>query len=373
MRSSFTILGSRATVLSRTETKMEPYCSSNKKRKIGGDSTPACSVATLRRWENFDVTILKKIFGLLSTCEITENVPLVCRSWRLACLDLLYWSHNALQLSASQLRIVSATLRMRNHPASFKGLQMYKFAESGRKLVDMLPRIMEGNDAYGWSLDHWRQSIRTLSILGCLLISDANLLYIARRTQGLETLQLLGSMRITTGGFAEAMPNWRNLKYLSLGYVFESSFPKIIKAIGNCCRGLMSLHLNHKRVDGVAAHIILKYLPQLRILKLEASWLLRGCMEVLFSYSHKLSAIHVCESFLIVVDYTEEHMFPSSSSFRIIFKEKGHWSFEADKNLIKEDMDSKSYSKFKLWMTLEGVEWSVERAVADGYLDPQHL
>lgn len=138
---------------------------------------------SLRRWENLDPHILKKIF---SFTDLPGNFLRVCQSWRLCCWDILFWEQNEIDLSP-----IMAALR---NVDSFSGISfklrhlipknvqlLDGFKDIDVELMKLLESIFFGKDAFGISLEHWRLSIKSILIPKYLEISDHHLLYIAER------------------------------------------------------------------------------------------------------------------------------------------------------------------------------------------------
>ncbi|KAF2299643.1 hypothetical protein GH714_002152 [Hevea brasiliensis] len=130
---------------------------------------------------------------------------------------------------------------------------------------------MEGNDANGICLDHWRLSIKTVIIPRYVDITDEHLQYIAERTPNLENLDLMEPFKITGRGFAEATCNWKHIQKLSF-FMSDASL----------------------RSDQV-----IKSLCTMKTLKFKGTYMSRGNMNMILDQCVELEFICIADSYLV--------------------------------------------------------------------------
>ncbi|OMO65861.1 F-box family protein [Corchorus capsularis] len=207
---------------------------------------------SIRRWEDLDQNILKIIFKHV-TCkikifnftlsnsseELLCNVSKVCRSWQLACFNLLFWSDpNTLDFSdfTSSLGFANKQIWSREDEDVLR--------RQWRRVVRIV--LMEGNDGNGLPLEQWRRSITKIFIPACLgrILQDQDLLFIAQRTPGVVSLIVSESSGITRPGFAKAMRYWKNVTHLGLGETARNI--DFILEIGKSCPQLVTLEFSSK-------------------------------------------------------------------------------------------------------------------------------
>ncbi|KAJ0101963.1 hypothetical protein Patl1_04525 [Pistacia atlantica] len=308
-----------------------------------------------RRWEDLDTHILKKIF---SFSDSPGNILRVCHSWRLCCFDILFWEHNVLDLSplvAAPGKVDSfsgRSFRLRRLiPKNVSSMEGFKHIDN--KLMKLLESILYGKDVFGISLEHWRLSIRSLFIPKDLEISNQHLLYIAERTPRLESLTALGTSRITSGGFANAVCNWKHVKHIILGHITSSQcFTYILEEIGKVCRELRTLNVSGRlRFQASTAYDVSKNLPDVERQKFEVAFLLRKVMNLFLSNCLKLEKILFDDCF-IDYDFTDLLEW-SRLSFAIKFDQREkdrRWHFAVGNKGIEQGTESYLLDKFKLWM-----------------------
>ncbi|XP_031280853.1 putative F-box/LRR-repeat protein 23 [Pistacia vera] len=160
------------------------------------------------------------------------------------------------------------------------------------------------------------------------IISD-ELLYLAERTPGLESLVLSRLSRISREGFAKALSNWKNVKQICFGRFSGIYFKQIIEEIGRNCTELTSLHIHHPclHLNAENAKVVLKNLPKLKTIKFEGACLFRGeSYSLLWTESSMLEAIYFSDCFLMREDLIN---LDKAQSIRFIFdKERNLWKAE---------------------------------------------
>ncbi|KAK2639246.1 hypothetical protein Ddye_027041 [Dipteronia dyeriana] len=149
----------------------------NKKRKISQEKMQksSSSVDLSRRWEDLKTDILVKIFETIPLSDLSHKVVLVCHSWQLVCWHILCWQNgHMLDLGIIRDALIGTNVD------SITG----KFGHGHQvttNLMKLLKSLLEGDEACGYSLEHWRSSIRHIWIPIHLQISNEHLVYIAER------------------------------------------------------------------------------------------------------------------------------------------------------------------------------------------------
>ncbi|XP_021683724.2 F-box/LRR-repeat protein At3g48880 isoform X1 [Hevea brasiliensis] len=310
---------------------------SNKKRNIDSCSVHDINPVDERRWEEFDINILREIFSILPNCDLFCNVSSVCQSWMLVCWDILFWRHNMLDLTP----VLEAS-------ANFN----FRFQKSMSKL---LSTVMEGHDANGFSLERWRLSVKTVVIPKGLDITDEHLLYIAKRTPNLEDLVLEGTYKITEKGFADAICNWKKVQHIVLPLqTQESCFAQIIQAISENCSELETLYVINplEMMRFITADIAetLCRMKTLVTLVFEGACLYREAINMIFDECLKLETLHIRDCCLMA-DGLELAGF-MTANIRLGEMEIGSgrlWRIEGIETRGKPDQVSYVQKKFMQW------------------------
>lgn len=137
-----------------------------------------------RKWEELDTNILEKIFGSISVYDRITKVCLVCRSWKLVSLDSVFWGQTNLQLDLTPCIDVLKRVESAHSSFVFENIaELHWYYERlSVTLMKILHRIlMDGQDAFGFPLEHWRLSVKTIFIPKKLAIWDRHLSYLADR------------------------------------------------------------------------------------------------------------------------------------------------------------------------------------------------
>ncbi|KAK3199292.1 hypothetical protein Dsin_022707 [Dipteronia sinensis] len=276
-------------------------CSTNKKIKIGSERERESKSQSLelRRWEDLSLDILLIILNSVAVSDLSENTSSVCQSWQLGCWHFLCWKNNELDLS-----IIKAPLEDVKSPDHLSGGKCNSTETNARtaiRLMELLKNILEDNHGYGIYLEHWRSSIKKLSIPEDIEIWDKHLVYLAERTTGLEELILLGSSRITATGFAKAIRKWKNIKSIRLGKVKIEYFTQIVQVIGKNCPPLeelsLSMHGIHLRKDN--ACMMVEQQLRVKILRFEGAFIHRDGINIIFHNFYDVKEIQLCKCFLM--------------------------------------------------------------------------
>ncbi|CAK9161346.1 unnamed protein product [Ilex paraguariensis] len=255
-----------------------------------------------RKWKDLDCNILKIIFDQLHVYDLFASVSSVCLSWKSTCWDLLFWSNSMLELSSAavylhnfnfmDIKSMEATVLLLTE--SFGNYsQLVEDDLKDVQLMKFLKSLMEGKDAYGNSLENWRQSIQTILIPSDLEITDQHLLYISERPPGLKSLFLEGASKITAKGFAEAIRSWKYLDVIHLGEFDDQHYTQIIEEIGINCKGLEELHISKVTLSEDIAHVLAKSLQNVKKLRFEAAWLFLSALKTVQERCLQLEEMHI--------------------------------------------------------------------------------
>ncbi|OMO84825.1 hypothetical protein CCACVL1_10624 [Corchorus capsularis] len=293
-----------------------------------------------RRWEDLDYNILRVIFNLVSDKDLLCNVTGVCRSWQRACLDLLFWSDP--KAKALDFRNLTSSLGIKKETGMV-------FSEGVDLLRRVWPRIArnilegEGEDA------DWGRSLTKIFIPAplCFVLVDEDLVSMAERTPGVESLILFGSSGITRGGFAKAMVYWRNVTHLGLGERSSSLWKttmdmEILEEMGKSCPKLATLEIRSStRLETEAARAIVRSVPKLMTLRLENVKVFKGAIRLIISNSPELKVIEFRSC-----DLRFENSRLSSDTYRFSFDwtRKGdseEWCFQYCSALVTDDIEHK--------------------------------
>ncbi|OMO63629.1 F-box/LRR-repeat protein [Corchorus olitorius] len=203
--------------------------------------------------------------------------------------------------------------------------------------------ILEGEDA------DWRRSLTKIFIPAplCFVVGDEDLLLMAERTPGVESLILFGSSGITRRGFAKALLYWRNVTHLGVGERDLSLWRmtmdiEFLEEIGKSCPKLATLEISSStRLETDAARVIVRSVPKLMTLRLEYVKVFKGAIKFIISNSPELKVIQ-----LRSCDLRFENFPPSSASYRFSFDwtRKGdseEWCFHYCSAFVTDDIEHK--------------------------------
>lgn len=172
------------------------------------------------------------------------------------------------------------------------------------------------------------------------------------RIPRLESLTLLGTSRITNGGFANAFCNWKHVKHIILGHIFcNQSFICILEEIGKVCHELRTLKVSGRlRLQASRAYGVSKNMEDRERQKFEVAFLLREVMNIFLSNCPKMEKILFNDCF---IDYEFTDLLEwSRLVFTIKFDERAkerRWHFAAGSKYIEQATESYLLKEFKLW------------------------
>ncbi|KAI8008090.1 F-box/LRR-repeat protein [Camellia lanceoleosa] len=242
-------------------------------------------------WGDMDHNILTKIFRNTCIEHLSSSVSWVCRSWRFACWEVMFWNQNFFDLQ--QFEVFSDKLGPPSSPADVD-----EYWKTEIRAMKLIQSIFQGNEAYGTPAKGWSQSLRQLLLPSSFHVSDRILLYIAERTLGLTMISLSNTSKITGTSFTMAITHWTHLKLLIIGPINGGFNIDIIRQLGKHCNKLESLHIhvNSFTLDKDSATAIATNLPRLKSLSFLRCSIRKSGVKVVAKQCPKVSfvAIECC-------------------------------------------------------------------------------
>ncbi|XP_004308096.1 PREDICTED: F-box/LRR-repeat protein At3g48880-like isoform X1 [Fragaria vesca subsp. vesca] len=234
------------------------------------------SASPTRRWEDLDTDILVKIFQSFDVFELTSGIAHVCSGWRLACCDPLLWM--TLDLSMMKSNFIKIPL------------EPYVYVD-GRsdKLLTRLLKI---------SMSLSRGNITTLIFHFNLYVSDDQLTYTAERSPKLKRLVLPAWNRIKKTGICKAISCWKELESLTMPSIANP--PYFIDEIAKNCKNFKELKIMGP-CDIFFASTLVAYLPNLKVLSLRCSMLLREALIMILEGLPHLEVLNISHCLLVDV------------------------------------------------------------------------
>ncbi|KAA8539907.1 hypothetical protein F0562_026599 [Nyssa sinensis] len=234
----------------------------------------SCSV--VRRWEDLNNDILVKIFQSFDIFELTSGIAQVCSSWRFACCDPLLWK--TLDLSMLKPNFI----KIPSEP--------YVYV-NGRSDIT-LTRILK------ISLNLSRGNILTLIFHFNLYISDDQLTYTAERCPRLKRLVMPAWNRIKKTGICKAIRLWEDLESLTMPSIKNP--PYLLEEIAKNCKNFAELKIMGP-CDIFFASTLAEFLPNLKVLSLRCSMLLKGALIIILDGLQHLQVLNISHCLLVEV------------------------------------------------------------------------
>ncbi|KAM7272534.1 hypothetical protein ACFE04_027197 [Oxalis oulophora] len=230
----------------------------------------------VRKWEDLDTDILIKIFKSFDIFEITSGVARVCSAWRTAACDPMIW--NTLDLSLMKSNFIKIPLEP----------HVYVDCRSDKTLTRVLKLCL--------SLSHG--CINTMIFHFNLYVSDDHLTYTAERTPQLKRLVLPAWNRIKKTGMCKAIQCWKNLESLTMASIANPSH--FMQEISYNCTNLRELKVMGP-VDHAFAATLSSYVPELKVLSVRCTTLLREVLIFLLDEIRNLEVLNISHCLLIDV------------------------------------------------------------------------
>lgn len=230
----------------------------------------------VRRWEDLDIDILVKIFQTLDIVQLTSGIGQVCSTWRLAACDPLLWK--TLDLSMLKSNFIKIPLEP----------YVYVDGRSDRTLTRVL-KI---------ALNLSRGNIRTLIFHYNLYVSDDQLTYAAERCPHLKRLVMPAWNRIKKTGICKAIRTWKDLESLTMPSIANP--PYLMEEIGKNCKKFSELKIMGP-CDIFFASTLAAFVPNLKVLSLRCSILVRDALIILLDGLQQLEVLNISHCLLIEV------------------------------------------------------------------------
>ncbi|KAL6146369.1 hypothetical protein ACLB2K_057049 [Fragaria x ananassa] len=267
-----------------------------------------------RRWENLCMDCITKVFARVGMESLILSLPFVCKSWYAATLDPLCWQYLYFpDLEPSLLTGPNSTKLESYGPFYDKFVEEYHI-ERNRSRFSITAFIkLVVNRSNGKALELKMPGFST----------EEALRYVSDACPNLRVLNLPDDLQIFkhSGIIPEVIGKWKSLEQLHLGSnlkkinalvdgaspryfseylqssllacVCHDNLNKILEQIGIHCKHFMGLQLEIEKVDIATASEIVKYLPDIKFLKLIQCYiqndgivtvLLNGCKELEIFY-----------------------------------------------------------------------------------------
>ncbi|KAL4281937.1 hypothetical protein GQ457_03G013540 [Hibiscus cannabinus] len=229
-----------------------------------------------RRWEDLDIDILVKIFQSFDIYQLTSGIAQVCSSWRMACCDPLLW--RTLDLSMMKSNFIKIPLEP----------YVYVDARSDKTLTRLLKT----------SLSLSQGNIMTLIFHFNLYVSDDQLTYTAERCPRLRRLVMPAWNRIKKTGICKAIRMWKDLESLTMPSIANP--PYLLEEIANNCKNFSELKVMGP-FDNFFAATIIMYLPNIRVLSLRCSMLVKDTLISILDDLRNLEVLNISHCLLIEI------------------------------------------------------------------------
>ncbi|XP_061997308.1 F-box/LRR-repeat protein At3g48880-like [Rosa rugosa] len=240
------------------------------------------SLVTLRRWEDLNTDILRKIFGTFdyitdaSAAIAQVRCSAVCIAWRSILCDPQLWS----TLDLSWLK--SNFIKIHQEP--------YVYVDS--RSEEQLSRVLKV------SLSLSRGNITTLVFNPELYISDDQLTSTAERCPNLKRLVMPTGDRIKKTGICKAIQNWQDLESLTVPGIMYP--PYLMEVISNHCGNFRELKIMGRFDVRFASTLVGTYLPNLKVLSLRCSQLVREALITILDGLPQLEVLNIAHCVLLI-------------------------------------------------------------------------
>lgn len=228
------------------------------------------------RWEDLDTDILVRIFQSFNIFELTAGIAHVCSAWRMAACDPLLWK----TLDLTMLESIYIKIP----------LEPYVYVNS--RCDKILNRVLK------ISLSLSRGNIINLIFdLECYL-SDDQLTYTAERCPRLRRLVLPAWNRIKKSGICKAIRYWKDLESLTMPSIANP--PYLMDEIAKNCKNFSELKVMGP-CDSFFASTLVSHLPNLKVLSLRCSFLLKDALIIILDGLEKLEVLNISHCLLVEV------------------------------------------------------------------------
>ncbi|GJX23097.1 F-box/LRR-repeat protein-like protein [Tanacetum coccineum] len=229
-----------------------------------------------RKWEDLDNDILVKIFQTFDIFELTSGIGQVCSSWRFAACDPIKW--RTLDLSMMESNFIRIPLEP----------YVYVDGRSDKLLTKVLKNAL--------SLSHG--NILTLIFHFNLYVSDSQLTYTAERCPRLKRLVLPAWNRIKRPEIYKAVTRWKDLESLTMPSISNPFY--IMEGISKNCKNFSQLKIMGP-CDMLFAHALASWLPNLKVLSLRCTMLLKDALLIILDGLKHLEVLNISHCLIVEV------------------------------------------------------------------------
>ncbi|KAJ3690247.1 hypothetical protein LUZ61_019411 [Rhynchospora tenuis] len=233
-----------------------------------GDDRSLC-----RKWDDMETDVLVKIFKLLNMVEMGP-VSQVCRLWRFTCSDPLIWK------TIDFSRLKSNFIQTRVSP------YIWVDDRSDKRLFRVLKLAMALS----------RGNVSCMIFHYNLYMKDEHLSYITERSPHLKRLVMPAWNRITKNGICQAIRRWPHLESLTMPTIGHPLY--VIQEISRHCKNFTELKIMGT-FDCHFASSIVEHLPNLKILSLRCSRLMKDALLMLLYYAEKLEVLNISHCLIL--------------------------------------------------------------------------
>ncbi|CAK9160965.1 unnamed protein product [Ilex paraguariensis] len=232
--------------------------------------------STGRKWEDLDIDILVKIFQSFDVFELTSGLAQVCSTWRLACCDPLLWKNLDLSMMKS----------------NFIKIPLEPFVYVDNRSDKTLTRVLK------IALNLSRGSILTLIFHFNLYVSDEQFTYTAERCPRLRRLVMPAWNRIKRAGMCRAISLWEDLESLTMPSIGNPSY--LMDEIAKNCKNFSELKIMGP-CDILCATTLVTHLPNLKVLSLRCSMLLKDALIIILEGLRQLQVLNISHCLVVEV------------------------------------------------------------------------
>ncbi|OMO68967.1 hypothetical protein CCACVL1_19736 [Corchorus capsularis] len=222
-------------------------------------------------WGELEGNLLQKVFELVPAEDLMTSVSLVCRQWRSACWEIMFWKdHETLELGTLK-RLVGCEIENLNY---------------SRKLLEALTCMMN------WvpKMDSQSQRcVKSIIFSSCMYVRHVHLSFVARRSPKLRRLILPDTDDIKVRNISKAIKLWGQLEEVRLGPICRYNMGHLFRTIGTNCNKFKKLGIfgafSMKKfvLNEHGASMIAKYLHQLIEFSIDRTCITKSGVKTLLS------------------------------------------------------------------------------------------
>ncbi|KAM1054610.1 hypothetical protein ACFX2I_001941 [Malus domestica] len=229
------------------------------------------------KWKDLNTDILlMRILQSFDIFELTSGIAHVCSAWRSVCRDPLLWKKLDLSMMKSDF------IKSQVEP------YVYVTDSSDKTLTRILKT----------SLSLSRGNIMTLVFHYNLFVSDDQLTYTAERCPQLKRLVMPAWNRIKKTGICKAIRCWKELESLTMPSIANP--PYLLEEIKRNCKNFSELKIMGP-CDMFFASTLVEHLPQLKVLSLRCTTLLKDVLIFILDHLEHLEVLNISHCRLIEI------------------------------------------------------------------------